>query len=151
MEWLFDLSAYHWLVLGLLLLGADALGAAGFLLGAGIAALATGVVVFIAPELSASLQLIVFSVSALVASYLYIGVFRQAQDEAGAPQLNQRAAALIGHRFELTDTLTDGTGSVQIGDTYWHVSADTELSSGTRVEVVAAEPMKLHLASVASL
>ena len=136
MEWLFDLSAYHWLVLGLLLLGADALGAAGFLLGVGIAALATGVVVFIAPELSASLQLI---------------VFRQAQDEAGAPQLNQRAAALIGHRFELTDTLTDGTGSVQIGDTYWHVSADTELSSGTRVEVVAAEPMKLHLASVASL
>ena len=148
MEWLFELSAYHWLVLGLLLLGAEALGAAGFLLGAGIAALATGVVVFIAPELSASLQLILFSVSALVASYLYIGVFRQAQDEAGAPELNQRAAALIGHRFELTDALTDGTGSVQIGDTYWHVSAETELSSGTRVEVVAAEPMKLHLAPV---
>ena len=57
MDILFELTAYHWLALGLILFGAEALGAAGFLLGAGAAALATGLVVWFAPGLAPALIL----------------------------------------------------------------------------------------------
>ena len=149
MEILFDLTAFHWLVLGLVLLGAEALGTAGFLLGAAVAALATGVVMLIAPELPAGLQLAVFAVGAMLATFLYLHVFRSSQKEdAGAEAINQRAAGLLGHRFELSSPVTNGEGRVQIGDTFWRVAADTDLSSGDTVEVVRAEPMQLTLARV---
>jgi len=149
MESLFALTTYHWLILGLLLLGAEALGAAGFLLGAGIAALVIGVLVFIVPELSTGLQLVLFAVTAVSASYLYLQVFRQAQEDDGVPELNQRAGSLIGHRFELAEPLLDGSGRLQIGDTFWQVTCEENLPPGTRVEVVAADAMHLQLARVA--
>lgn len=149
MDTIFTLTVYHWLVLGLMLLGAEALGAAGFLLGAGIAALVIGVIVFIMPELSTGLQLVLFAVTAVAASYLYLQVFRQAQQDDGAPELNQRAGSLIGHRFELAEPLLDGCGRLQIGDTFWQVSCEEDLSPGTRVEVIAADAMHLRLARVA--
>jgi membrane protein implicated in regulation of membrane protease activity len=149
MDGLLQLSGYHWLVLGLILLGAEVLGAAGFLLGTAIAALVTGVVVFIAPELAAGWQLVLFAVVALIASYLYLGVFRELQNEAPTPELNQRAASLVGHQFELKEAFSHGSGQVQIGDTYWQAETAGDLAPGTRVEVVAAEPMKLQLAPVA--
>jgi membrane protein implicated in regulation of membrane protease activity len=149
MDTIFTLTVYHWLVLGLMLLGAEALGAAGFLLGAGIAALVIGVIVFIMPELSTGLQLVLFAVTAVAASYLYLQLFRQAQEDDGAPELNQRAGSLIGHRFELAEPLFDGNGRLQIGDTFWQVSCEEDLSPGTRVEVIAADAMHLRLARVA--
>jgi membrane protein implicated in regulation of membrane protease activity len=149
MDTIFTLTVYHWLVLGLMLLGAEALGAAGFLLGAGIAALVIGVIVFIMPELSTGLQLVLFAVTAVAASYLYLQLFRQAQEDDGAPELNQRAGSLIGHRFELAEPLLDGNGRLQIGDTFWQVSCEEDLSPGTRVEVIAADAMHLRLARVA--
>ncbi len=42
MEWLTEINAYHWLALGLILFAAEALGAAGFLLGTAAAALVVG-------------------------------------------------------------------------------------------------------------
>ncbi len=155
METLFELTAYHWLVLGLLLLGAEALGTAGFLLGAAVAALATGIVVLAAPTLPAGLQLAVFAVGAVLASYLYLHVFRSLQRDRRAdgtvPEadtINQRAAALLGHRFELSSGVHNGEGRVQIGDTFWHVRADAELAPGETVEVVDADAMRLTLARV---
>lgn len=144
MSALIELSGYHWLVLGMLLLVAEVLGTAGFLLGAAIAALATGIAVLIAPELATGLQLALFAIAALLASYLYLSVFRQSQETTG-DTLNDRSAHLVGHQFELDKALSNG-GRVQIGDTFWQVTTDADLPAGTRVQVVAAEPMKLQLA-----
>ena len=44
MEIFTTITAYHWLALGLILLTAEVLGTAGFLLGAAVAALGMGVV-----------------------------------------------------------------------------------------------------------
>jgi membrane protein implicated in regulation of membrane protease activity len=88
MEWLSNLGPYHWLALGLILLAARALGAASLLPGAGIAALATGLVAFVAPELASSLQIALFAIGTVLMSYLYLQVFPQAREDAGDSLIN---------------------------------------------------------------
>ena len=135
MEWLTEINAYHWIALGLILFAAEALGAAGFLLGTAAAALVVGLLSLVMPGL------------AIVASLLYVKVFRDEQ-ESTPDELNHRAESLVGTEFELTDDLPGGDGRVQIGDTFWHVHADADLARGARVRVVSADTMQLKVAAV---
>ncbi len=147
MEWLNEINAYHWIALGLLLFAAEALGAAGFLLGSAVAALVVGLLSLVMPGLGIAVELALFAVTAVIASLLYIKVFRD--EQAATPDaLNHRAESLIGKEFELTENLTGGDGRVQIGDTLWHVHADTALIRGARVKVVSADTMQLKVAAV---
>ena len=83
MEWLSNLGPYHWLALGLILLAARALGKTGLLPGAGIAALATGLVVFVSPGLASGPQIALFAIGTVLMSYLYSQVFPRAREDAG--------------------------------------------------------------------
>jgi membrane protein implicated in regulation of membrane protease activity len=146
MEWLIELNAYHWLGLGLILFAAEALGAAGFLLGAAAAAIALGILTLAVPDLTGATQLSLYALVALVATVLYLKVFREAQDDH-PDELNHRSAGLVGHEFELTEPLSGGEGRVQIGDTLWRVSSEKPLEPGTRVRVVAADAMSLQISA----
>jgi len=147
MEWLTEINAYHWIALGLILFAAEALGAAGFLLGTAAAALVVGLLALVMPELGIATEFALFAVIAVVASLLYLKVFRDEQ-EATPDELNHRAKGLIGTEFELTETLHGGDGRVQIGDTFWHVHADADIHCGTRVKVVSADTMQLTVAAL---
>ena len=147
MEWLIEINAYHWIALGLILFAAEALGAAGFLLGTAAAALVVGLLSLMMPGLGVATEFVLFAVIAVIASLLYIKVFRDEQ-EATPDGLNHRAESLIGTEFELTEDLQGGAGRVQIGDTFWHVHADANLSRGARVKVVSADTMQLEVAAV---
>ena len=146
MELFSQLTPYHWIALGLLLLVAEMLGASGFLLGAAVAALAMGAVTWIAPELSVVWQLTIYAFGAVAATLVYFQLFRDAQQEPARPLLNKRARRLIGHQFKLEDDLELNTGKVQIGDTMWSVESNEPLSKGTLVEVVDVDRMILMIA-----
>ena len=147
MEWLTEINGYHWLALGLLLFAAEALGAAGFLLGTAAAALVVGLLALLLPGLGIATQLTLFAITAVVASYLYLKVF--SSEQAAMPdELNRRAETLVGTEFDLAEALPRGTGRVQIGDTFWRVETDGALAGGTRVRVVAADAMSLKVAAV---
>jgi membrane protein implicated in regulation of membrane protease activity len=144
MEWLTEINAYHWLALGLLLFAAEALGAAGFLLGTAAAALVVGILALMLPGLGIAAELALFAIIAIVASALYLKVFRD--EQAATPDsLNHRAESLIGTEFELAEDLPDGGGRVQIGDTFWQVRSEECLAKGARVRVVGADTMHLRL------
>ena len=147
MEWLVEINAYHWIALGLILFAAEALGAAGFLLGTAVAALVVGLLSLVMPGLGVAVEFTLFAVMAVLASLLYIKVFRDEQ-EATPDELNHRAESLIGTEFELTEDLHSGDGRVQIGDTFWHVHADADLAQGARVKVIGADTMQLKVAAV---
>ncbi len=147
MEWLTEITAYHWIALGLILFSAEALGAAGFLLGTAAAALVVGLLVLAIPGLNLAGQFTLFALVAMAASYLYLKVFRD--EQAAVPdELNHRAESLIGKEFELNAALQNGGGRVQIGDTYWRVQTDADLAKGTRVRVVDADAMRLTVNAV---
>lgn len=146
-ELLMTITPFHWLALGLLLLAAEMLGAAGFLIGAGIAALGLGVVVWIFPDLAPAWQVALYAISAVAATIFYFQVFRDSLATQGRPLLNKRAKRLIGHQFELEDDIDLGKGKVQIGDTLWAVQSDQHLRKGTIVEVTGASRMSLVIAA----
>ncbi len=146
MDFLTQLTPYHWIALGLLLLAAEMLGASGFLLGAAVAALAMGGVVWLAPDLSVLWQLTIYAVAAVVATLIYFQLFRDSQDEPARPLLNKRARRLIGHQFKLDRDIELHTGKVQIGDTLWSVETSEPLAEGTLVEVIDVNRMVLVIA-----
>ncbi|MEM7003610.1 MAG: NfeD family protein [Pseudomonadota bacterium] len=146
MEFFTSLTAYHWIALALILLTAEMLGAAGFLLGASAAAFGMAALLWVVPDLQVVTQLLIYSVAAIVLTLVYFQLFRDAQAPT-RPLLNKRAQRLLGHQFELTEDVHLGQGKVQIGDTLWRVETDSPLSRGTLVEVIDINRMVLVIAA----
>jgi len=63
------------------------------------------------------------------------------------PDLNQRAAQLVGRILVLADAIEGGRGRVQVGDTLWQVEGP-DLPRGTEVKVAAAKATLLQVERV---
>ncbi|MGG5838137.1 NfeD family protein [Huaxiibacter chinensis] len=135
-----------WLSLGGLLLAAEMLGGNGYLLWSGVAAVVTGLLVWLLP-FGWEWQGVVFAVLTLIAAWLWWRwLSRQVRTQKPADAaLNQRGVQLIGKRFTLDTTLVNGRGHVQVGDSSWPVMAEDDLIAGTRIEVIAVEGITLRV------
>ncbi|MFK0573220.1 NfeD family protein [Endozoicomonas sp.] len=135
MDIAFTLQPWHWLILFFLLLGAEALGAGGFLLGSAIAAGSVSLILWFFPEMTWPVQLVVFGVGSLIFTLAYWKLFRKVNDENDSPELNNRARQLIGRTISLDQDLPSGQSRLQIGDTLWRVEVDRSVSQGGKVVV----------------
>ena len=137
-----QMEAWHWLAFGLIILASEAMGIGGFLIGMGIAALLQGAISSLMPDMIWQTQLIIFAVDALVLSVLYWKFFRKFNETTDHPDINDRAASMIGRIITLDEDLED-QGRVQIGDTFWNIKTDTALKSGTKAIVTDTDGMDL--------
>jgi|TARA_B110000090_G_scaffold16285_1_gene16278 membrane protein implicated in regulation of membrane protease activity len=134
---------WHWILLAIVLIAGEALGAAGFLLGAVMAALELALISYIWPDLTWQQQLSLFAVLALLCSVWFWYRFKNFNQTSAQPQLNARAAQLVGREFALTQTMKGGQGKIQVGDTLWRVEATTNLPVGTQIKVTGHRDMVL--------
>ncbi|MCQ4969387.1 NfeD family protein [Atlantibacter hermannii] len=133
-----------WLSLGGLLLAAEMLGGSGYLLWSGVAAVVTGLLVWLFP-FGWEWQGIGFAVLTVIAALFWTRwLARKPQPRADAA-LNQRGQQLIGQRFILDAPLVNGRGHMRVGDGTWPIVASEELPAGTRVEVIAVEGITLRV------
>ncbi len=147
--WLDQLSMWHWFILGLILLMGEAFGAAGFLLGAAVGALLTGVLVWVSTMvveggMGWQSQILSCTALAIVCSLLYWNKFRASHQVSERPELNHRSSQLIGRKLTLKQDV-DFNGRIQIGDTFWKVTSDESLKVGDKIEVVAADVSTLTI------
>ncbi|QKN82960.1 NfeD family protein [Scandinavium goeteborgense] len=135
-----------WLSLGGVLLAAEMLGGNGYLLWSGVAAIVTGLLVWLLP-LGWEWQGVVFAVLTLLAAWLWWRWLsnRVRQQPRADSQLNQRGQQLVGKIFTLDTTLINGRGHMRVGDSSWPVLAEDDLPAGTRVEVFAVEGITLKV------
>ncbi|WP_318366673.1 NfeD family protein [Enterobacter sp.] len=144
------LLLYHphifWLSLGGLLLAAEMLGGNGYLLWSGVAAVVTGMIVWLLP-LGWEWQGVIFAVLTLLAAWLWWRWLakRVREQKPADSQLNQRGQQLVGRHFTLETALVNGRGHMRVGDSSWPVSADSDLPAGTAVEVVAVDGITLRI------
>ena len=138
-----SLEPWHWLILGFLFLGLEALGAGGFLLGSALVALLLSFILWLVPETSWATQLMLFGVFRLVCALAYWKFFRKINNQNDHPQLNQRAAQLIGRVVTLEEPLVNGQGRIQIGDTLWKVRTSQPLEKGSQIVVTGTDGMTL--------
>ncbi|MGA2044049.1 MAG: NfeD family protein [Roseiarcus sp.] len=125
-----------WLVVGLVLCGAETLAPGAFVIFVGAAALILGVVEFLWP-LPPAAQLLLFAalVVALVASgrRLYGSFERRAP--ASAPG---RAEGLVGKEFFLDQPIEHGFGNIRVADSVWRVTGE-DMGAGVKVRVTGVE------------
>jgi membrane protein implicated in regulation of membrane protease activity len=135
-----------WLSLGGVLLAAEMLGGNGYLLWSGVAAIVTGLLVWLLP-FGWEWQGVVFAVLTLLAAWLWWRWLsnRVRQQARADSQLNQRGQQLVGKIFTLDTALINGRGHMRVGDSSWPVLAEDDLPAGTRVEVFAVEGITLKV------
>lgn len=134
-----------WLSLGGVLLAAEMLGGNGYLLWSGIAAVVTGLLVWVLP-MGWESQGAVFALLTLLAAWLWwrwLARRVRRQSTTGSSVLNQRGQQLVGQRFVLDEALVNGQGHLRVGDSSWPVRAQDDLAAGTPVVVTAVEGITL--------
>lgn len=143
LELLQSLSYWHWIILALILLGGEALGAAGFMIGIALSAL--GVAGMMAAGLlnDWQYQFLWFAILSVICSIIFWKFFRKESETDDAGIINDRAAQLVGRKLTLDQDIENGLGRIQLGDTFWKVATEEELSSGDKVEIYANEGMTL--------
>lgn len=143
---LFEHAYIFWLTLGGLLLAAEMLGGNGYLLWSGVAAVVTGLLVWLVP-FGWELQGVIFAVLTLIAAWLWwLWLSRRVREQKPADaSLNQRGQQLVGRRFILDNALVNGRGHMRVGDSSWPVSAESDLPAGSKVEVIAVEGITLRV------
>ncbi len=135
-----DNAGWYWLSFGLLLIVGETLGAAGFLLGAAVAALLLGAVVLLMPEMNWHEQVLSFAVLSIFFTVVYWKRFRRFNEKTDRPQLNQRLLQLVGTTHVLASPVEDGVGRLQAGDTLWKVHCkQSSLPAGARVRVTGVK------------
>ncbi|MDP8727968.1 NfeD family protein [Serratia marcescens] len=141
---------WFWLSLGGVLLAAEMLGAGGYLLWSGVAALLVGALIWLLPTLTWEWQGVIFAVLTVVVAYLWWYWLRRrpAPASGGSQVLNQRNRQLIGTRATLTEPMHNGMGRINIGDSSWRAQAAEDLPAGTEVEVVAVEGVTLVIRAI---
>lgn len=140
-----QLEAWHWIVVGLVLCVAEVLVPATVLLWTGIAALIVGGIVAIWSGLGWQTQGILFAVLAAVSVAIGLSLrrhFAKAQHPTG---INRGTFRFIGQRGALHTAIVNGRGEIKLGDTIW-AATGPELPAGTSVEVVASDGTTLTVA-----
>ncbi|NIH16198.1 NfeD family protein [Serratia symbiotica] len=139
-----------WLFLGGVLLAAEMLGASGYLLWSGVAALSVGVLVWLLPQLPWEWQGAIFAVLTVAVASLWWYWLRQRTAGASndAQMLNQRNRQLIGTPATLTEAMHSGIGRINIGDSSWRAQANDDLTVGTNLEVIVVEGVTLVIRAI---
>ncbi len=135
---------WFWISLGWLLLAAEMLGASGYLLWSGVAAVLVGLVVWTVP-IDWAWQGVVFALLTIGAALAWGYWLRSRNTTHPASLLNRRGEQLVGTHTFLIEPLVNGVGRVRIGDSTWRARCDRDLAVGVAVVVIAVDGITLRV------
>lgn len=145
------IEPWHWLVLGLAMVGFEIFVPGVLIMWFGVAGVVTGLILMIVP-LDIALQMLLFG----VLSVLCIFPIRQAakriypDDAPEATHLNQLGASLVGRRASISEAVVNGSGAIHFGDTRWAVRAENDLPVGATVVIRAVNGSTFQVEPVSS-
>lgn len=132
----FDIVFWYWWMLAVGFLGLEMLVTGFFFLWLAVSAFVTGSLLLVIPVMSFDVQLLLFSLMAIVAVMTwrrYVNAKAQTSDH---PLLNRRGAQYVGRTFYLVDAIENGQGKIKVDDTLWKVRGQ-DCPIGSKVKVVA--------------
>ena len=136
---------WHWLVFGLTLIGLEILVFGAFFLWLGVAALAVGTLVFLAPSLSWMPQILIWSVLSVVFAFGWQFYRKKNPSKEKPSAINRRGEQYVGRHFTLTKDIINGVGELHVDDTRWKIVSAKDLSVGVKVSVIAVEGTSLRV------
>jgi membrane protein implicated in regulation of membrane protease activity len=134
-------NAWHWALLGLVLLILEVLAPGVSFLWIGGGALLLALLVWLLPGLALWAQFLLFGVLTAAA----VALTQKLRKAPAAPSgLNQRGRSYIGRSFTLDAAIVNGIGSVRVDDGQWRI-AGPDLPAASRVRVVAVDGATLQV------
>ena len=133
-----DHLAVAWLILAVVLGGAELLVPGVFLIFLAIAAAITGLASIALPGLPLAGQLLSFAIWSAVTILIGKRWYRDYPVATTDPMLNDRAARLIGEIVTVAQAIDHGRGRVRLGDGEW-MALGPDLPVGARARVVGVE------------
>ncbi|MBM4207665.1 MAG: NfeD family protein [Gammaproteobacteria bacterium] len=125
---------WYWWLLAFILLIFEMLTPGFFFMWLAAAGFITGLLVWLLPALSVNMQILIFSVFAVLAitAWRYFG--KKLALETDQPLLNKRGAQYVGRIFNLHEPIINGQGKIKVDDTIWKVhGADCDLTAKVKV------------------
>lgn len=142
--------AIGWLVLAIVLGGAELLVPGVFLIFLAIAAGITGLAAIALPGLPLAGQLIAFAIWSLVTVLIGKRWYRDYPVATTDPMLNDRAARLIGETVTVAQAISQGRGRVRLGDSEW-LALGPDMPVGTSARVVGVEDTAVRVEALPPL
>jgi membrane protein implicated in regulation of membrane protease activity len=118
-----------------------------FLLWLGLSAFVTGIVVWLAPELSWYAPIFLFALGAIFSMALwkhYLKKHTLTFNKSDQPLLNRRAEQYVGRTFTLSEPIQNGRGKIKVDDSTWRVEGP-DLPVGTQVVVIGVDSVTLKV------
>lgn len=128
-------AGFIWLIVAALLAITELLVPGVYLTFVALGAAATGVLALIFPELGLIGQLISFAAWSTVAVLIGKRWYNTNPIPSSDPDLNNRAARMIGQSVTVVEALTGGTGRVRVGDGEWPAQGP-EIAAGEKARIV---------------
>ncbi|MEM7766255.1 MAG: NfeD family protein [Pseudomonadota bacterium] len=149
MDFIFSsVTIWHWLVLGLVLVGIEMMTGTFDLLFVALAAFTTAAFTALMPDVASGwqMQAAVFAITAVSLIVLGRTVFAGMRRVIGEhPTLNRRMDSLIGQHGTVTTPFTDGQGRVKIGDSEWMATSLGASDMATGVSIIVEETEKTRV------
>lgn len=112
----------------------------------GVAAAVVGAMALAAP-MAWQLQLILFSLIAIITVFLVRRSGSGSNAKTDEPSLNVRGAQYIGRKVIVEEAIRNGRGKVRVGDTTWAAEGE-DASKGTQVEVTGVNGTVLVVSNI---
>lgn len=141
--------AWAWIIAGLVIGALEILLPGVFLLWVGLGALATGLVLTLAPAMAPAWQMLVFALAMLVS--VGAGAWLQHRGRRAEPEpfLNREMQAMVGRQYLAITDFTAGHGRIEVGDSSYGALSDEPVRRGDVVRVTAIADGRPKVAKVA--
>ena len=147
MDLISTLSAWHWLIFGVILIGLESLAPIAYLMWFGCAAIFQGILtyVFSIDPMTQIIFYTVLCVSVTVLGRRFVPINIKRSDQKN---MNRRQDSMIGKKITLTNAIVNGHTQVKIGDSVWNAKGP-DAPIGAHMIVVAVDGVKLILEPIA--
>ncbi|MES9959155.1 MAG: NfeD family protein [Sedimenticola sp.] len=144
MEWLENLSYWHWWVAAVVLVILEVFSPGAFFLWLGVSAGITGLILLLMPDLSWQLQLMLFALFSVVSIIVWHLFLKRHPIQSDQPALNRRGEQYVGRLFTLEEPVVNGQGKIRVDDSTWKITG-ADCMAGTRVRVTGVEGVVLKV------
>lgn len=142
-----EYGPWSWIVGGMVLLAIELVVPGGIVVWLGVAAIAVGIVTLVQP-ISWPVQWVLYGVLAIGSLVGWLKFSRRNKgEESDRPFLNRRAERFTGHETVLMESIHEGYGRVELGDSVWRVSGP-DMPAGARVRIIGHEGAVLNVEAV---
>ncbi len=138
---------WFWLSAGVLMAAAEIVAPGFFLMWLGVAAIITGVVAWIMPDLGVPAQVGLFAVLSIIAVYAARKWLVDNPITSDDPLLNDRGGRLAGEVVTVIEAIENGKGRVKVGDSVW-IARGADAAEGSKVRVTGAQGAELLVEGV---